>query len=951
MHPKHWTPWIILAGLALTAFLALGQQPRRVDGAALRNAGQNGDEWLSYGRTPGETRYSPLNQINTANVNRLGLAWSYDVGLGGGAQEATPLVWNGTLYGITNWSIVFAVDARTGKERWRWDPEVNREKVGPKICCGIVNRGLAFYNGMVIAPVVDGRLEALNAETGKVVWEARVAYPQDNYSITMAPRIAKGKVIVGVSGGEYPVRGFFSAFDANNGHFAWRFYTVPGDPSKPFENPALKKAAATWDGQWWKMGGGAPVWDGMAYDPEADLVYVGTGNGGPWPEPLRQSKGKDNLFVASILAVRPDTGELKWYFQPVPGDSWDFDSVQQLLLADLTIKGQTRKVLMQANKDGFYYVLDRVTGQFISGQPFARVTWAKGLNEATGRPVVNEQAHYGADPVSISPSAGGGHNWSPMSFNPATGLVYIPSNPNSSQTLALDTKFEYHPDRKNLGINRAAAPAGGGQTSGAESAKPIALPAIGPEPVEGQRGVLMAWDPVTQKERWRVPGGGSIGGGTVTTAGNLVFQVVPDGRLMAYSADKGEKLLEIQTGLRGGMAPPITYQLDGKQYISFLGGTGAITAPLPPGRESTGAPVLPKLLTFVLDGKAPMPVDKPTVATLAGTGVKGFSDTQVNNPYGMTLGPDGALYFCDVDNQRVRRLDLATKQMTTVAGNGQRAYRGDGGPAVDASLSAPHELAFDAKGDLYFAERDNHVIRKVDMKTGIISTVAGTGMPGFSGDGGPAVKAQLRQPHCVLFDRDGTLLICDLGNHRIRRLHPDTGIIETYAGTGEAKGPAEGAPVEGSPINGPRTLAMAPNGDIYVAMREGNAIFRIGRASQTLHKIAGTGENGFSGDGGPALAARFGGAATGAAARLAGPKGLSLGPNDTLYVADTESHAIRRIDLKTGIITTVLGTGELGDGPENDPLQCKLNRPHAVLYANGMLYVADSEANRILVLR
>jgi quinohemoprotein ethanol dehydrogenase len=945
MHPKYWTPWVLLAGLSFTAVVAVGQQGRRVDDAALRNAGQTGDEWIAYGRTQQETRFSPLNQIDTANVRRLGLAWSYEVGQGGGGQEATPLFWNGTLYGITNWSIVFAVDARTGKERWRWDPEVNREKVAPKVCCGIVNRGLAFYNGMVIAPVIDGRLEALDAQTGRPVWEARVAYPQENYSITMAPRIAKGKVVVGVSGAEYPVRGFFAAYDAQTGHFAWRFYTVPGDPSKPFENPALKMAAQTWEGEWWKMGGGATIWDGMAYDPEADLLYVGTGNGGPWPEPLRQSKGKDNLFVASILAVKPDTGELKWYFQPVPGDSWDYDSVQQLLLADLTIKGRPRKVLMQANKDGFYYVIDRLTGQFISGEPFARVTWAKGLNEATGRPIVNQEAHYGTAAVSISPSAGGAHNWSPMSFNPATGLVYIPSNPNGSQTLAIDDKFEYHPDRKNLGINRAAAPAAGaGKT-------PPSPPAIGPEPIEGQRGVLLAWDPIAQKERWRANGGGSIGGGTVTTAGNLVFQVVPDGRLMAYSADKGEKLLEIQTGLHGGMGPPITYRLDGKQYVTFMGGTGVITTALPPGRETAGPPVLPKMLTFVLDGKAPLPSDKPAVATLLGTGIKGYSDTQVNNPYGMAIGPDGALYFCDVDNQRIRRLDLTTKQVATIAGDGRRAYRGDGGPATAASLSAPHELAFDSKGDLYFAERDNHVIRKVDMKTGIISTVAGTGQPGFSGDGSPAAQAQLRQPHCLLFDRDGTLLICDLGNHRIRRIHPDTGIIETYAGTGEAKPIPEGAPVKGTALNGPRTLALAANGDLYLALREGNAIYRIDRATQTLHHVAGTGENGFSGDGGPALEAKFGGSARGPAARLAGPKGLSLSPNDELYVADTESHAIRRIDLKIGTIRTVLGTGELGDGPDGDPLKFKLNRPHAVLFANGVLYVADSEANRILVLR
>ena len=335
------------------------------------------------------------------------------------------------------------------------------------------------------------------------------------------------------------------------------------------------------------------------------------------------------------------------------------------------------------------------------------------------------------------------------------------------------------------------------------------------------------------------------------------------------------------------------------------------------------------------------------VSTLVGTGMPGYSETQVNNPYGMTIGPDGALYFCEVDNHRVRRLDLQTKRMTLVAGNGQRGYRGDGGPAIEASLNAPHELLFDRKGDLYIAERDNHVIRKVDMKTGMISTAAGTGMAGFSGDGGPGAKAQLRQPHSIVLDRDGSILICDIGNHRIRRLHLDTGVIETYAGTGEAKPTPEGAAAREAPLNGPRTMALADSGDLYLALREGNAIYRIEAKTQTVHKVAGTGESGYSGDNGPALQARFGGAT----ARLAGPKGLALGPDNSLYVADTESHAIRRIDLKSGIITTVLGTGQVGDGPETNPLACKLSRPHAVLFANGVLYVADSEAHRIRVLR
>ena len=330
----------------------------------------------------------------------------------------------------------------------------------------------------------------------------------------------------------------------------------------------------------------------------------------------------------------------------------------------------------------------------------------------------------------------------------------------------------------------------------------------------------------------------------------------------------------------------------------------------------------------------------PRVTTLIGTGVPGYSETQVNNPYGMAIGPDEALYFCDLDNQRIRRLDLTTRRLTTVAGSGERGYRGDGGPALAAALNMPHELAFDRLGNLYVAERDNHVIRRVDRDTGIITTVAGTGTPGFSGDDGPGAKGQLRQPHSLVLDRDGSLLVCDIGNQRIRRIHLDTGIIDTYAGSGEAKPTPDGAAVKGTPLNGPRTLALAPNGDLYLALREGNAILRIDRATQTFHRIAGTGEQGYSGDGGPALDAKLG-----------GPKGLAIGPDNTLYVADTETHVIRRIDLRAGLITTVLGTGTRGDGPDPSPLECRLSRPHGVLAAGGALYVADSEAHRIRVVR
>ncbi|MGE3959973.1 MAG: hypothetical protein AB7H96_24910 [Vicinamibacterales bacterium] len=329
-----------------------------------------------------------------------------------------------------------------------------------------------------------------------------------------------------------------------------------------------------------------------------------------------------------------------------------------------------------------------------------------------------------------------------------------------------------------------------------------------------------------------------------------------------------------------------------------------------------------------------------TVTTILGTGVAGLSDTQVNNPYGIIFGPDGALYFCDLDNQRIRRFDPRTRAVRTIAGNGQRGYAGDGGPALDASLNMPHEIQFDGAGHLYIAERDSHVIRRVDARTGMMSTVAGTGLAGFGGDGGPGTQAQLRQPHSIVFDRDGALLICDIGNQRIRRLRLDTGIIDTWAGTGQPAETPEGAPITGTPLRGPRTMAMASNGDLFLALREGNAILRIDASSRTLHRVAGTGEQGYTGDGGPALAARLG-----------GPKGLAWAPGQ-LFVADTENHAIRRIDLGTGVITTVLGTGVKGDGPETAPLECRLARPHGLLAdAAGALYVTDSEAHRIRLLR
>jgi PQQ-dependent dehydrogenase (methanol/ethanol family) len=613
----------MLAFVASSGF-AQAQRSTKVDDAALRNAAQgNGSEWLSYGFTPQETRYSPLSQINASNVSRLGLAWSYEVGPGGGGQEATPLVHNGVIFSITQWSVVFAVDARTGREKWRWDPEVNQTSVRTKICCGIVHRGIAIYDGKIIAPAIDGRLFALDEETGKPVWEARVAYPQDTYTITMAPRIAKGKAIIGVSGADYPVRGFVAAFDAKTGAQAWKFYTVPGPGDK---DPGLIKAAATWPKDI-IGGGGGTVWDAISYDPELELVYIGTGNAGPWSEDARASKGFDLLYAASIVAVDVNTGLYRWHYQNVPGDEWDFDSVQHLLLADVTIKGVKRKVIMQANKNGFLYTLDRTNGKFIFGTPIAKINWALGLDEATGRPIINPEAKYSVtESANITPGPGGAHNWSPMSFNPTLGLLYVSGTSGSNFTYVDEPDFEYDPKRLNEGVlfrGRGPAPA--------VPANPRPeLKSIGPN-IDG--GFLLAYDAASGTERWRVPGGAAIGGGTVATAGGIVFQVTR-GTLYAYSADKGEKLLEFKLGVPGGMGPPITFMVDGKQYVAVQVGTGrsvstgyaamhqAVNAPAPnpdaphgqaagantsPLRADTAAPVNPRLLVYTLEGAGPRP--------------------------------------------------------------------------------------------------------------------------------------------------------------------------------------------------------------------------------------------------------------------------------------------------------------------------------------------------------
>jgi len=591
--------WCLLTfAVILAAWTATAQQAHPVDDKTLLNAGKTGDEWLMAAGNYWQTRYSPLKQIDTSNVSRLGLAWYYDTDSLPGTLEASPVISNGTLYGTVTWGVVFAVDARTGKEKWRWDPQIGRQnfpsgsagnpnkvRTGPSLCCGPGNRGVAVYDGKVYVGTLDSRLVALDAETGKVVWEVQTVDKNTDYSITGAPLIVKGRVIIGNGGGEFAVRGFISAYDAETGKLDWRFYTVPGDPSKPFENKAMEAAAKTWSGEWWKLGGGGNPWNSISYDPQLDLLYFGTGQGGPWVQKYRSKVGNDDLYICSIIAVKPETGKFVWYFQTTPGDEWDFDSIADLVLADVTIDGKLRRVIMQAPKNGYFYVLDRKTGKFISGAPLQKITWAKGLDPKTGRPIVNPEAHYGTSGTIIWPGPGGGHVWQGMSYNPQTQLVYVTPGMASSFNYVQAAEFKPELGAYNWGIIfRDAAGRGTGPVAGGANGAPPPPPQPRTPPAGN---FLFAWDPTTETKRWEVPATG--GGGTMTTAGNLVFAASNDGQFEAFSADKGEKLWSAK--LAQGFANPVTYVLDGKQYVSVLA-----------GRAGKG-----RLYTFALDGNAPIP--------------------------------------------------------------------------------------------------------------------------------------------------------------------------------------------------------------------------------------------------------------------------------------------------------------------------------------------------------
>ena len=557
-----------------------------------------GDEWLSYGGGYDEQRFSPLDQVNTENVSNLGLAWFADMDTGRG-QEATPLMHDGTLYVSTAWSMVKAYDAKTGAPKWSFDPEVPRDTL-VRVCCDAVNRGVALYGDKVFVASLDGRLIAIDQETGKQAWSTTVVPDLDNYAITGAPRVANGLVLIGSAGSEFRARGFLAAYDWKTGEEIWRFHTVPGNPADGFENEAMEAAAKTWAGDWWEFGGGGTVWDSITFDPITNLVYFGTANAEPW-NPNTNDRGLgDALYTGSIVAVDADTGEYAWHFQETPEDRWDFDSNAQITVAEIDFEGQQRRVVMHAPKNGFFYVLDAKTGQFLSGEAFVPVNWADGLDPVTGRPNILPEARYEqTGEVFIgTPGLYGGHTWHPMSYSPQTGLMYIPAN-NTIMPYLADDEFEGSELGGQMGLDFST----------------VAMPAdktARQQALDVTTGHLLAWDPVKQREAWRVEYPGPSNGGTLSTAGNLVFQGTAGGEFRAYAADTGKQLWSFaaQTGI---IAAPMTYAIDGEQYVAILVGWGGLwdmnTGIL--AGKSGPTPNISRLLVFKLGAKGELPPAPP----------------------------------------------------------------------------------------------------------------------------------------------------------------------------------------------------------------------------------------------------------------------------------------------------------------------------------------------------
>jgi len=683
---------LLPAVIALASVAAAGADaPLRygqVDEARLRGSAAEPQNWLALGRDRSGAYYSPLADINERNVKRLGFAWDYEFGTYRG-QEASPIVVDGVMYTSGTWGYVYALNAATGQPLWKFDPKAHGQ-AGRYPCCDLLNRGVAVWAGRVYVAAVDGRLFALEAATGAKVWEVDTIVDHSlQYSSTGAPQIAGHAVVIGNGGGDMGVggvRGYVSAYDLGSGALLWRFFTVPGAPGAPFEHPELELAARTWDPQRNPdYRGGGTVWDGMAYDPELNLLYIGTGNAAPYDSRQRGRTRQDNLFVASIIALNADSGRMAWYYQATPGDEWDYDAVQKFVLAELNIAGKRRKVLMQANKNGFFYVLDRATGRLYSARNFATVTWASRVDVKTGRPVLAPAAEYHNGPVLTYPSVLGAHTWPPMSFSPRTGLVYIPVNeaPNVFVDLAhnggsvgfLDGFFTIN------GIipDRAYDP---------KSLEPLfgKLPAY----ESGRRGapdvhnVLRAWDPVGQKSVWerKTSQGYSVwDGGILSSAGNLVFQGLASGDLCAYTADRGRQLTCVPTGSHLGSAP-ITYSVDGVQYVAVQAGYGgvAIYAPIPPTTVASKYLNQNRIIAFRLDGgqvpkppervepPVPLPPENPASAQVVHEGERLFTAYCSRcHVFGPSITPD------------LRRIDPAVRaRIKNIVIDGERAPNGMG---------------------------------------------------------------------------------------------------------------------------------------------------------------------------------------------------------------------------------------------------------------------------------
>jgi quinohemoprotein ethanol dehydrogenase len=589
------------AAVLLTALAAMppapAAGPRPVDSKALLGAADDRADWLTHGRTYDEQRFSPLEQINTGNVKNLGLVWFADLDTARG-QEATPLVIDGRIYLTTAWSEVKAYDAVSGKLLWEYDPKVPRE-TGVKLCCDVVNRGLAAWGDRLYLGALDGRLIALDRGTGKVVWSKLTVDPARPYAITGAPRVIDGRVIIGNAGGEMGVRGYVAAYDCKDGRELWRFYTVPDRPGANAA-PYLKRAEETWKGEWWALGGGGTVWDSMAYDPKLDLLYIGAGNGSPWNQAYRSPGGGDNLYIDSIIALKPETGEYVWHYQTTPGDTWDFDATAHLILAELEIGGRQRSVLMQAGKNGFFYVLDRATGQLISAANYVAVNWAKGIDLQSGRPIENPEARIDktGKPYVVVPGPGGAHSWHPSAYDPRSGLVYIPAEEVGFPFVpAADWKAAPQGFNTGMDFGAAAMPADTNIRAAAKAAT---------------KGALIAWDPIAQKERWSVAFKGPWNGGVLATGGGLVFQGNSSQEFVAYDAASGAKLWStgVQTGI---IAAPVTYSINGQQYVAVLAGWGGVWALAPGTLIEIAGPIrnVSRLLVFKLGATGQLPPEAP----------------------------------------------------------------------------------------------------------------------------------------------------------------------------------------------------------------------------------------------------------------------------------------------------------------------------------------------------